>query len=326
MLLDDPIYPHAFLVDTTPHCAWDYDMAKHNRAFLDQIDPKYFIHFVKVHAPLLEVEEDAQYAAVALRSAYAHGLETLFSLICATLQSPESVVGWMLKYKVSEMESMVAKISARRPVTTDVEVTPLTWDNIARQFMQYQTDDPDKDERMKVAFGKLWPHLADDVVDPKQTAEYKSIKHGLRVYMGGFSLAMGLEDTPGVPAPPERMRLLGRSEFGSRYYTPEPLKPKNFRVVGQSINWNPYKFVYALQLISWSIRNVVATAKVINGEDPTTVEFCWPDDETLFDKVWENRPSITSFNMNSIILPEMIDPLTGDEIRATYTRLVSENP
>ena len=49
-------------------------------------------------------------------------------------------------------------------------------------------------------------------------AEYNSIKHGLRVNPGGSYIAVGAEQTPGVPAPPEAMRSMGGSPYGSTFF------------------------------------------------------------------------------------------------------------
>ncbi|MBS1723474.1 MAG: hypothetical protein JSS66_11030 [Armatimonadetes bacterium] len=311
------LYGHPFVAGGDPWCVWDYEIKKHNLAFLESIDPGYFDHFAKVHGRLLESEE-RQYAAVALRAAYTHGLESLFALICATMQAPEEIVAWMLKYKPSAMQGLVQKISKGEPFLRDLDILPMTWENIAAHMLTFQTSNPEKDGRIKSGFGRLWRRLADDVLDQSQTAEYNSIKHGLRVRMGGFHLAMGAEETPGVPAPPENMRLLGRSDFGSSFYEAEALGGANFRVKKHSVNWSPTKFVVALQLIAMSINNVVSYAKTLNGVAPGSVHFSWPQDEAMFDEPWRHRPTIGSFNMNSIIEKDMIQPLTKEEILKAY--------
>lgn len=85
-----------FVVDETPYCLWECNLARLNLTFLESIDPYYFQHVVETFAPMLEGEAK-HYAAVALRSGYSHGLETLFALLCAFVQAPQCPAGWIIK-------------------------------------------------------------------------------------------------------------------------------------------------------------------------------------------------------------------------------------
>src|SRR4051812_7198190 len=104
-----------FVVNETPYCVWDWDITEQNLEFINSIDPRYFEHIAKIHGEMLE-GEDQQYAAIALRTAYAHSLETFFALLCATIQAPDCVVGWLLKYRNKELFDLVRKIDNRRKV------------------------------------------------------------------------------------------------------------------------------------------------------------------------------------------------------------------
>jgi hypothetical protein len=106
-----------FAVDETPYCLWDLDIHARNLEFINRIDPRYFEHVANLHGQFLEGEEN-QYAAVALRIAYSHGLESLFALLCATVQAPDCIVGWLLKYKNVELNEVIRKISERRLIFT----------------------------------------------------------------------------------------------------------------------------------------------------------------------------------------------------------------
>jgi hypothetical protein len=69
-----------------------------------------------------------------------------------------------------------------------------------------------------------------------------SPKHGLRTRPGGLTLAIGFEETPGIPAPPEKMHNLGGSKFGTSYFSREKVLESNrinFRPRRQSRNWDP---------------------------------------------------------------------------------------
>src|ERR1041385_6978782 len=83
-----------FAVGKKPFVVWAYDAI--NDDFLRGIDTKYFQYLADTHSANLTGEHRLT-AAIALRTAYHHGLETLFMLIFATLQAPHCVVGWILK-------------------------------------------------------------------------------------------------------------------------------------------------------------------------------------------------------------------------------------
>jgi hypothetical protein len=60
------------------------------------MDTRYFQYQAETHGKNLD-GENRQRAAVALRTSYYHGLETLFMLIFAVWQSPHCIVGWLSK-------------------------------------------------------------------------------------------------------------------------------------------------------------------------------------------------------------------------------------
>jgi hypothetical protein len=307
-----------FAVDETPYCVWDLNIRQLNLDYLNSIDPLYFEHLANIYEGFLEGEEK-QYAATALRMAYSHGLESFFSLICAAVQAPECVVGWLLKYKIVELESVVRKITQWGRVYSKLKLDHVTWETLAEFFSPFDTGDAEKNFRIKQAFARLWEGFAHDFLEEKNRLEYNSIKHGLRVHMGGFYLAMGLETTPGVPAPPERMQVIGSSDFGSSYYVAERLSDRrNLRIRRQSMNWNPENLFHALSLISTSTRNVLAVLKAMNGVPLSELQLSYPEDEEYFEEPWKRHGGVFSLSMNSPIHVSFINPLSKDQILSVY--------
>jgi hypothetical protein len=158
-------------------------------------------------------------------------------------------------------------------------------------------------------------------LDEKLDGEYNSIKHGFRVKLGGFYLAMGAEDVPGVAPPPERMKVFANSQFGSSFFGTERLGDKrNFGVSHESVNWNPENYIYALHLISMSIGNLISFLKVLNGIDPSAVRFSWPSDQSMFEGPWRQSTGITWLGRPSGIRSDSINPRTNEEILSVYSR------
>src|SRR5262249_30177507 len=83
-----------FAINEEPHCIWGYDLHDRNEEFLRSLDPRFFEYAAKSYQALSE-GEDSMRAAMALRSAYSHGLETMFALLCAVVQAPDCVYGWV---------------------------------------------------------------------------------------------------------------------------------------------------------------------------------------------------------------------------------------
>lgn len=97
-----------FAVDEEPYCLWEYDTGERNLACLKGIDSQYF-SFIAASNYALFVDEQSknlidgelsgdnlQRAALAMRTAYHHGLETFFTLVCAGIQAPLCVHAWIL--------------------------------------------------------------------------------------------------------------------------------------------------------------------------------------------------------------------------------------
>ena len=309
-----------FVVNETPYCLWDLDIYQRNLDFINSIDPKYFEHIANLHSDSLEGDEK-QYAAAALRIAYSHGLESLFALLCASVQAPDCIVGWLLKYQNQELYEVVRKISGWETVYSKLRVKPVTWDVVADAvFINFKTGDDEKDSSIRKNFARLWRRFASDYLNENHVYEYNSIKHGLRARMGGFYVAMGAEDVPGVPAPPEKMRMMANSEFGSSFYVPERLHDRrNFTIRHQALNWDPVNFIYALQFISMSINNVLGSLKILYGVSIKEVPFMFSNNDESYEEPWKRQQGISSLGMNSQIPEEAITPLSKEEILAVYS-------
>jgi pyruvoyl-dependent arginine decarboxylase (PvlArgDC) len=288
---------HQFVTDETPHAMWDLDIRERNLEFLSSIDPEYFNHIAKTHAPLLN-GADRQYAAMALRIAYSQGLETMFALLGALIQADGCVVGWMLKYRNYDLENLIFKIQNEKPIYSQIK-TKITWSNLSEIVIPDFQDDTEHIKAVREGFARAWRRFAEDFLHVKWKTEYNSIKHGSRARIGGFTIKIGLQDDIGIPSKPEQMVQLGGSEFGSKFFSPVTVGDKNnFQLKSNSINWNPENFVHGLMLISAGIQNIISTLKAMNGISNTEVEWSVPtsNSEGIFDAPWKDRPGVILFD------------------------------
>jgi len=315
------------IVDQEPHACWDWNLSEKNIEFLDGIDAEYFRYVAEVHADHLE-GDDRHKSALALRITYSQALEVLFALLSSLVQAPNCVVGWMLSYNNYQLRNVVKKIHNHEQVYTRFKDQEVSWDILSKYVHSYLGYDEEKTQWIREGFGKLWRRFANDFLDENFTQEYNGAKHGLRTRPGGFTLAIGIEETPGVPASPEKMQNLGGSKFGTSYFSREKILENNrinFRPRRQSRNWDPYNFINGLGFLSMSISNVIAFLRILNKVDPKKCSFLTPKEDGFFDAPWERSVGVINCGFDTIIRAENIRPVTKEEIFASYCEQNTES-
>ncbi|MGQ0552996.1 MAG: hypothetical protein ACT4PU_07225 [Planctomycetota bacterium] len=320
---DLTVHGHPFLVGDRPQCFWEIAGRQENLRFLEGIDPGYFEYIAESLAADLEGEHSRR-AALAMRSAYSHALEAFFALICAALQAPHCVAAWLMKYRQPDLLDVVGRIQEGHvgDVITQVPLAELSWEGVSRVVhAALSHQDKELEGRVKDGFGHLWGMLAADFLNEEVAGEYNSIKHGFRARSGGFSLAFGLEKSPGVLAPDAKMELFGASRYGSTYPVARPVgeDKANFTMRSVSRNWIPMGQAVALQLIEMSIANVVSALRIWNSVPPIDVKFSWPRDLRDFDKPWMTAMGVGSASFNPHIQDHEIQRQSSDMIRQVLT-------
>ena len=289
-----------FAVNEEPYCLWGADISAQTRDFLDGLDAEYFEYSIKVHMEA----EDEQRASVALSIALHHALETLFSLLCAFVQAPDCPHAWIAKCSNGDLRALLARISkCERHIFTKLSISSVTWIKIAESVFKTFKPGTDQQKEMINGFGRLWARLAMEVVDPNRVDEYNSLKHGLRVRQGGFAIAVGLEPSCGVVPPPEQMKVLGKSKFGSSFFTVEPaIRERGNRSILAKhicINWSMERIVLLNQLAYISISNIISALRIINGA--SSCKFLLPSDSEDFERPWTYSPGVTRMALGDIV-------------------------
>lgn len=310
-----------FAVDDEPYCVWDWWLRRRNQQYLAGVDHDYFEYIAKTHATQLE-GPDAQRAAMALRSVYHHGLETLFTLICAGLQAPGCVAAWILLSRSSDLRSLVSAIQrGHARILNHLDLPEVSWSGLSDRINLHAYQDPERARETKRLFAELWERLAGDFLDENQIAEYNSIKHGYRAQAGGFTLLAGIEHEYGVAPPAEEMKLVGTSQFGSSYPALVFMKNKkrqepHVRLKTTSLNWQPVVLAQRLQLIALSINNVVSYLRILGKTDPKTVQFLRPEESSAFEIPWQQSTGLVQATIDIPVEHSDIRLYTRDEILA----------
>jgi hypothetical protein len=168
-----------FTVGHDPFCAWYVNGT--DDALLRGMDTKYFQYLAETHGKNLD-GENRQRAAVALRTSYYHGLETLFMLIFAALQSPHCIVAWLSKCEPKHLRKFVGKVTTGElPPIWKWELSKKSWDGISSLIHRRLFAGHDNSIMMQGSFARLWEKLAEDYTAQHMVYEYNNFKHGFRV-------------------------------------------------------------------------------------------------------------------------------------------------
>lgn len=291
-----------FVVNKEPYCIWEVDVGERNRGFLNGIDPGYFSYLADIHLNA----DDEKRAAIALRAAFHHALETLFSLLGAYVQAPDCAYAWVAKCSNNQLRKFVADVNGgRNGLFTKLNIENVTWSEISKSVFSGYLPNTEKNERTVNLFAELWCKLASEFLNDAHIDEYNSIKHGFRVRSGGFSLAIGLEHEYGVSPPQDEMKILGHSNHGTTIIKLEPINSsqgeRSYLSKRNSLNWDFEKTVLLLQLASMSINNITSALKISNKIEASSCEFTRPLEDEDFKIPWKYSAGVTSSSIDYVL-------------------------
>jgi hypothetical protein len=300
------VYRYPFAVHEQAYCVWGLDLPERNDQFLRSFDPKFFQYLAEQHISQLGTE-NSQRAAVALRAAYHHSLETLFSLLGALAQAPNCVPAWLPKCSNRVLRDLVRDFSGGRPVLTQRGRHSLSWTTLANAVHSWAWQDEAPSGATSGRFAQLWGRLAGEFLDDYHTEEYNSFKHGFRISAGGFAMRVGLEHSYGVAPPESEMQWVGGSPHGIGFLKPESFPAlgdgckHHFRLRDAHLNWRAEAMAQAMQLVSVSVGNVIGALRVVNGAKAGTVKFERPEDPKAFDAPWQWSTGLTQGSFEILV-------------------------
>lgn len=183
-------------------CVWGAE-PEDNAQFLDGVSPDFFIYEASTHQRALrEAGDDTQsatYAALALRLSYGMALESLFAFLCAAVQAPHCVFGWISEYKNHELAEVVRRISTGEGQVLAVKPfrsSPLSWESIASTvFRPTESKQPELFAERVALHSRAWRTLAADFLSDDRQREYNAIKHGFRTQSGAMQLEISDPET-----------------------------------------------------------------------------------------------------------------------------------
>jgi hypothetical protein len=289
---------------------WGTDTGRLNREFLDNTNPEFFNYFAKGQTDALAGDE-RQLAALMLRLAYAHALETLFALLGAAIQAPHCPIGWLMQYQSKQLFSLIRKLVAEQPVLW-TKPHAANWLSISREIHRFELPDSAKSDRIKQWFANTWARLAADFVDQAASDEYNSIKHGFRAAPGGsyFRLAAPGESEPFFES---------RAEFGTKFFAREWLdRPVNFHLQYAQRSWSPVALSARIEIIVVCIGNLLSYLRS-EHKLTATVRYKWPEENEGLALAWKSEGLLVTMKSGSDIRLADIEPKSAAEILSLYT-------
>jgi hypothetical protein len=316
-----------FCIDEDAYCVWDDDLEGKNIEFLSTIRPQFFLHLAKQHETGLSSEADAQFAAAALRIAYAQAAETAIALTFAAIQAPHCAYAWLEKYRVDHLDSLCEKVHSGTRIRNRLRIPNISWRAVVKRVLLNapielvgDTVSAGRDSAI-AGYTFALERIATDFVDLDIRREYGAFKHGFRASPGGFTLAFRAEKTLGVEDPEAPLHVLGASKFGSRTFAVERVgdDKRNLKVEMRALNWDAHAMATRVAIAAAWMTCVRACLLSELGKEGTEVTWSWLYDSDAYKKPWSPSVGSTRFTLRTSSFEARSGKgPSAEAIRATY--------
>jgi len=291
-------------------CVWAPDIEQTNLRFLRGLDPSFFLYQAGAHSNATEAR-DAMHAALALRLNYGMAVEALFALLCAIVQAPDCVFGWLSAYRNEELRDLVERISSGQKVRSLQPFRPCTWRQVSAVLLApLEAKDTVQHTTFTGLFEKAWKVFSRELLTRDSAREYNSLKHSFRVQPGGFKI--DIEHDSGS-------LLKSESPFGHTfpYVKQMPGRKNHFDVKHVVMALEPEMLRASLKIIGCTISNIIAFARARAGDATSDLSVKLPQ-IAVFEDVWKERAPIGSImSGGSVTVPEN-EYWSIDEILSVY--------
>lgn len=296
-----------FFVGRRAHAVAATSLRQRNIEFLRTIIPEYFVEVARAHYDSLVAANSAgdlqrrHFFASAVRMSYFQATETFLGLLSAALQAPHAAVAWIQQYRRKDILIVTDAIAKRDSTYVLVDLGTGGWEAVAAAIFGGLLEDSAVRQLYVQAFARFWSRLAADYADDLAYHEYNSIKHGMRVSHGGFSIAVAPSPTGGSPPDGSTLRALGGSQYGSSFQRAVPLEDpakhtSTFGLRQTNMNWDPHVLMRRIDLLESSFANVRAFMldKVTSPTEKVTYRY--PQDLSSFAEAHEDTVGVHKFD------------------------------
>lgn len=284
---------YVFKINNTPNVFWSINLRLENLRFLRDIDPEYFNYQIKVHEQGLKNEELKHQAATSIRVLYYQALETLFTLLGATLQAPHAIHAWIQKVRTQPLRYLIERISNHDSnIFNYFGIVEFNWEAVANKLLLgHEKWAEDLDEHI-INLGTFLSYCAKEFTNDHNVNEYNCLKHSIRVKAGGFQLKI----TPRESEKEKSEQGFNEDvEFGSSFYSIFQLKDNHFQSRRNSIAWDPKQNLNIVGTIALLIMNIKELLQVVNGANK--INLFIPKDPKAFKNTIDRNPTVTNLSL-----------------------------
>lgn len=307
-----------FVVLDRPVSIWEPDGASTNLRFLAGLDPDYFTYQAEMFEPAVGDQgalkgKDSARNAQALRIALGMGLESMFALLAALVQAPHCIFGWMNAYTNRELEEVVARISSGKELLALEPFRSPSWQEISETLLApLKGSEPEAHRALSAEFAKAWKTLSEVFCHESYRQEYNAMKHGFRTTSSAFSLEFTMLESPSVPFAEYDVPLGQTFPILEKHSS----RKGDYSVLLGSVALDPQYCAAALRVVAHSFHNAVQFARLLGGDEPSTLVPSWPSEDAIFRQLERPSNPISSFKYGVNVVPDQY--LSKEEVLALY--------
>ncbi len=236
------------IVDDVPFLFWDNNIHNLNLEFINSIDSSYFNNLTK-HLELIIQNCDQIFTNKIVFMHYYHSLETLFSLLCSSIQAPNFFYGWILHCNNTTLRNLVNKILRNNYFKNKFNLSIISWEVITNII--YSIDDKNWNPSFNKPFEKYWKELSYHFVNDYYFNAYNAQKHGFRNKVDSITQFEFGDKNNKFTIDNNFFGL--KSSFSKNI---EESNKHNKLLLHQYLHFNPEKLIQAIDLIAISINNI----------------------------------------------------------------------
>jgi hypothetical protein len=295
------------------YCVWSKDIQARNLEFLRGLDPSFFVHAANAHdvsrRETTTDDREMHQQATALRLLRGVATEALFAFLGATVQAPACVFGWLAKYKQQEIGEFVRRVQGRKALRVSADAfQSLSWETISRVVRAHL---PPEHSIMIDLFAIAWSRMAADYLNDNTRGIYNSIKHGLRVSSGSFSVSAsgdpGLDPLTFVSPTSHSHFALQRIVEGKPHYS----------VARHTVSADPGYDQAAMAIAAASLANIITFLRVEAGDAELRPQYAMPDRQ-IFDQLAQPGSAVKNINISEGIIPREEDMWSEEDILCIF--------
>lgn len=243
-------------VNQRPYRIWSAASFPKEDTQIRNFDPYFHVRTAKLLASQLGSGVESDSASLGIRTMHGLATEAFFSLLFATLQAPDYPFAWVSLCRPEELVALVTSVKENKSFPHRFQFKEPSWLVIARTLLPLETHTAEENanaNQVHSSFAESWAELSSDFLTDAYKQEFNALKHGFRLQSASPVVAFGKLSLP-------------TAEHGSLF--PVAIRHKNksdvvFKMTTRS--WSANSLLGTLDLIAWSMANLVSVLKVMHG-------------------------------------------------------------